>query len=104
MTRRAEADRRTERIDKRLDVRGKRILEIGCGTGSVGKELVKRYDCEVVGIDIDDYEAWPSNQSDRLRLVKGDISDPPTGLGKFDAMFSFSVWEHLVHSFAALEQ
>lgn len=100
--RRAEADRRTARIDRRLDVAGKRILEIGCGTGSVGRELVERYDCEVVGIDIDHYTAWETNQSDRLTLVQGDISEPPHGLGQFDAMFSFSVWEHLVHPYAAL--
>ena len=101
-SRRIEADKRTERLDKRLDLRGKRVLEIGCGTGAVGLELVERLDCTVIGIDIERYDTWDDASSDRISYVQGDISDPPPGLGKFDAMFSFSVWEHLVHPYAAL--
>lgn len=101
-SRRIEADKRTARLDRRLDLRGKRVLEIGCGTGAVGLELVERLDCTVVGIDIERYDTWDDATSDRISYVQGDISNPPPGLGKFDAMFSFSVWEHLVHPYAAL--
>ncbi|MEQ8842930.1 MAG: class I SAM-dependent methyltransferase [Acidimicrobiales bacterium] len=99
-----EAEKRTTRLDRHLDLRGKRVLEIGCGTGSVGRQLAERFDCTVVGIDIDRYPAWDDNSLDRVSYLQGDISSPPEGLGSFDAMFSFSVWEHLVHPHAALER
>lgn len=96
-----EADQRTQRLDRRLDLRGKRVLEIGCGAGTVGRQLAERLDCTVVGIDIDEHEKWAEGESQRVSYVVGDISDPPE-LGRFDAMFSFSVWEHIVHPQTAL--
>lgn len=103
-TRRAEAERRTARLDRILDLQGKRVLEVGCGTGSIGRQLAEALDCSVVGIDITSYSAWQEHHSDRVDHVVGDIADPPEGLGRFDAIFSFSVWEHLVHPYAALER
>lgn len=102
--RRAEAERRTARLDRALDLRGKRVLEVGCGAGGVGRQLAEQLDCTVVGIDITDYPAWDDDPTDRVSFVVGDISDPPADIGRFDAIFSFSVWEHLVHPHAALER
>ena len=100
--RRTEAERRTARLDRALQLRGKRVLEVGCGTGFVGRQLAEQLDCSVVGIDVSSYPAWDEDPTDRVRFVVGDISDPPADLGRFDAIFSFSVWEHLVHPYAAL--
>lgn len=99
-----EAQKRSSRLDRRLDLSGKRVLEIGCGTGGVGRHLAEAFDCTVVGIDIDRYPAWDESTHDKVSYVQGDIAAPPEGLGKFDAMFSFSVWEHLVHPHTALER
>lgn len=103
-TRRAEAERRTARLDRILDLRDKRVLEVGCGTGSIGRQLAEQLDCSVVGIDVTNYPDWETHRSERVEHVVGDIADPPEGLGRFDAIFSFSVWEHLVHPYAALER
>jgi SAM-dependent methyltransferase len=100
--RRAEAERRTARLDRVLDLRGKRVLEVGCGAGGVGRQLAEQLDCSVVGIDISSYPAWTDDPTERVSFVVGDISDPPPGIGRFDAIFSFSVWEHLMHPHAAL--
>ena len=98
------AKRRISNIDKLLDVRGKRVLEIGCGRGAFSYVLARDYDCDVVGIDIverewSDYSPAPNFDLRVLDVSEEDHED----IGQFDLIYSSSVWEHIRHPFAALQ-
>lgn len=92
-----------EFVNDMFGVRGKRCLEIGCGRGAVARALVERYGCEVVGVDVTRYETWDSPQPAGVELLQLDItSQSYQHLGKFDFIYSNSVWEHIRHPRAAL--
>ena len=97
------ARKRADYIDKLLDIRGKRVLEIGCGRGALSFLLAKDYDCDVTGIDIVERE-WDNYRSlSGLDLRVLDVSaNGHEGIGQFDVIYSSSVWEHMRHPFAAL--
>lgn len=72
---------------KRHGVRGRRVLEVACGTGSHTKILVER-GYEVTGVDIseDMLRAARRKVKGHARLVRGDMRDlGATVEGKFDA-------------------
>ena len=86
-------EHRARWLDVRFGVRGKRCLEVGCGRGEVAGALAAR-GCEVVGVDVKRYPEWDAGAG--LRLLDRDIaSQPIDDLGRFDLIFSFSVWEHM---------
>ena len=97
------AKRRIDNIDKLLNVRGKRVLEVGCGLGSLSYVLAKHYGCEVVGVDIvhrdwSDYNTCPNLELRLLDVSADDLED----IGRFDVIYSSAVWEHIKHPYAAL--
>lgn len=49
---------------------GGKIFDIGCGTGTLLKELVGRNDGELVGIDINAYPAWEGLRGLGIRTVE----------------------------------
>jgi ubiquinone/menaquinone biosynthesis C-methylase UbiE len=100
----ARAEKRTRRLDKLFDIRGKRVLDVGCGRGAVAHELAKTYGCHVTGVDIEEYPEWSQQSHPRLSLRKLDISqahDLP--LHSFDVIYSWSVMEHVAHPFQMLK-
>lgn len=73
----------------------KKILDIGCGTGNLGREIKKILDCEVFGITYSEIEAsMASNYLDKV-LVKDLNSFDPCELGKFDCILCSHILEHL---------
>ena len=52
----AAAEKRAEKIDELIEIRGKRVLEVGCGRGDLCYILAKGYGCDVVGVDVISYE------------------------------------------------
>jgi len=98
------AARRLDQIEKRLDLDGKRILEIGCGRGHICRRLADDYGCEAVGVDIKEYPHWQELSGNGVDLRIHDVSQDDNGvLGTFDVILSFAVWEHVEHPYAALE-
>ena len=101
----AAAEKRAGRLDELIDMRGKRVLEVGCGRGELCYVLAKDYDCDAVGVDIKDREEWSMYQDQagvELRIL--DISkDDCSELGEFDRIYSWTVWEHIKHPFSALQ-
>ena len=98
------AKRRAAYIDTILDIRGKRILEIGCGRGAFSYLLAKDYGCDVVGVDIverewSDYRSLPGLDL-RVLDISVEVCDD---LEQFDLIYSSSVWEHMKHPYAALK-
>ena len=72
-------------------LRGRRVLEIGCGSGYLG-EYVRALGASVVGCDI----AFPSREPG-VRFVQADGAALPFGQ-RFDVVMSFDVLEHIPDS------
>jgi ubiquinone/menaquinone biosynthesis C-methylase UbiE len=68
-------------------LRTRRILDVGCGTGVLTNELVRRTRGIVVGLDKNpDMLAYARRQTSRIRYEKGDALDLPYPDGHFDAV------------------
>jgi cyclopropane fatty-acyl-phospholipid synthase-like methyltransferase len=99
--------RQATRLTKTHQLRGKKVLEIGCGRAEILQALAERFDCQCVGVDVSSYPQWKeASKVPSLRLLKADISQDAACLAaeKFDFIFSSAVWEHVRHPFAMLEQ
>src|SRR5688572_26102919 len=66
--------RRAQRLDAMFDIRGKRVLDVGCGRGALALQLAQAYDCHVTGVDIQEYSEWSQLRHPRLRLRKLDLT------------------------------
>lgn len=79
------------------DLKGRRILDAGCGTGLLAVEAARR-GAEVVGIDVSPQlvaigqERLPADVQGKVRLIAGDMLDP--ALGQFDHIVSMDVLIH----------
>ena len=72
-----------------------RVLEAGCGTGVVLRELVKTCaDGEVIGMDLYPEAVAFARERAGCEVVLGDILQPPS-LGLFDLVALCDVLEHL---------
>jgi SAM-dependent methyltransferase len=95
--------RRAKRLVMRHKCEGQRVLEIGCGRGETISALATEFGCECVGLDPTRYEHWDSLPNG-VQVMQRDITHDASGLGDFDLIFSFSVWEHIRHPFTMLKQ
>lgn len=90
-----------KRMDFQIDVRGMRVLDLGCGHGALSMGFAERGAAEVIGLDLD---------SDRIdfaqRILKRDFSrlastvhfrceDVMTITGQFDLIVSKDAFEHI---------
>lgn len=93
--------------DRVRDGLGQRVLEIGCGTGTITSFLVNRQ--LVVGIDVvDDYVRSTSDRyRDRPNVVirRHDLSESiePLRGYRFDSAVSVNVFEHIANDEAAMQ-
>ena len=73
----------------------KRILDIGCGSGSLGKQIKLKLACEVVGITHSEKEAeFAANSLDHV-LVKDLNNFDSTALDQYDCIICSHILEHL---------
>lgn len=84
-----------EEMEKMAPLDGKRVLDLGSGTGILAIAAVKLGAGEVVAIDPEDgaYEAAVRNLSlngvkDRIKVVKGDITAVPVDSPRFDLVLA----------------
>ena len=74
----------------------KRVLDVGCGTGSLAKEMNKNH-CEVTGIELDDDSADVAQMYCKV-LIRGDVESIELDkefYNYFDVIIFADVLEHL---------
>lgn len=99
------AKSRIQRMVRQLQLEpGHTVLEVGCGRGHLSRQLAGEVGVDAVGLDIKNYPEWADVKTERTEFVAGDISRPLGMDERFDRIFSLSVWEHLEHPGAAMEQ
>ncbi len=80
---------------------GKKILDIGCGHGVYGKELIKK-DYEYIGIEANGEYVKEASRHVDARLMRAEKLDFPDK--SIDTVIMFEVLEHLEDPYAALEE
>jgi len=86
-----------------LDIRGKTVLDVGCGVGHLGGFFEERGG-SVIGVDarpenIERLHAlYPGRQAHALNAESGSLTD----LGRFDIVFCYGLLYHLENPIAAL--
>jgi 2-polyprenyl-3-methyl-5-hydroxy-6-metoxy-1,4-benzoquinol methylase len=72
-----------------------RILDLGCGSGALGREIKRERECEVTGVTFSDEEAKSAREC-LDDVVVCDLNEfEPRGLGEFDCIICSHVLEHL---------
>ena len=99
------ARRRLQLVHDTIDLSGKRVLEIGCGTGFEVWYVAHHFESDAHGIDVSERAAWTSLRDDRTHLSLQDIGERTAYPDDhFDRIVSFTVWEHIRHPHAALRE
>jgi SAM-dependent methyltransferase len=79
----------------------RRVLDLGCATGTTGAALKARQPAHVTGIEIEpEYAREAATRLDRV--IVADAAAPPDDLGRFDALIAADILEHLVDPWFAL--
>jgi len=98
---------RLERYSIPADLRGKRVLDIGCWDGWFSFEMERR-GAEVVAADIierDTFQTVRKALASKVEFVLSDVYQlTPERVGRFDIVLFFGVLYHLKHPLLALER
>ncbi len=92
-------------IEQLIPQNAKRILDIGCGEGILGKRLLSKGAEEVVGIEIVP-EVSKKAQKNLTRVICGDIEkiELPFDKGYFDCIILADILEHLKDPLSTLKK
>lgn len=83
----------------RKTLAGKRVLDYGCGEGWQSKSLAERFNCEVVGVDIDAKRIQRARELSGLVYFTNWLSDDTP---QFDVIVSQNAFEHFQKPPAAM--
>jgi SAM-dependent methyltransferase len=80
----------------------RRVLDLGCATGTTGAAIKARQDVQIVGVERE--PAYAEEARTRLdEVVTADVERlDAAALGRFDALIAADVLEHLVDPWSAL--
>lgn len=82
------------------------VLDLGCGTGALGRWLVQRSDCTIDGVTLSETEAGQARAVYR-KVIVGDLGQlaltPHFALGTYDFIVCADVLEHLADPAALLD-
>jgi len=80
----------------------RRVLDLGCATGTTGAALKQRQEVEVVGVELEpEYAREAAARLDHV--ITGDV-ETATPEGRFDALIAADILEHLRDPWAALRR
>ena len=101
----ANARRRVEWAHNMIDLRGKVVLEVGCGNGHETWTLAHNLGCDAYGIDVIEVNGWQDLVGDRVHLQVMDLTVAnPLEENFFDRVISYTVWEHVAHPYTLLAE
>ena len=96
---------RLSAVHRTIDLRRGPVLEFGCGAGYEIWRLSHAFDVAGWGVDIQERQAWASLADARTQFVCADLAtDRPFEADYFERVVSFTVFEHVDHPYAALEE
>ena len=99
------ARRRVRWAHGHVDLRGKRVLEIGCGNGVEVWTMAHALGADAHGIDVLQLGSWDAFAGDRVHFRCGDMAvDNPYPPNSFERVVSYTVWEHVLHPHALLRE
>jgi ubiquinone/menaquinone biosynthesis C-methylase UbiE len=81
-----------------------RVLDAGCGTGSLMEHWRRSPGVEVTGIDLSQEALAYSRLRGQTRLIQGDLTALPFATGTFDVVTALEVVEHVERDDAALAE
>jgi cyclopropane-fatty-acyl-phospholipid synthase len=98
----AAQEAKLDLVCRKLDLRpGQRLLDIGCGWGSLILHAAERYKVEAIGVTLSERQATEANRraalmglEHRVRAETRDYRDL-AALGAFDAVASIGMFEHV---------
>lgn len=101
-----QARRRARKLAAGLDVAGKRVLEVGAGSGHLSRALVRDSGARSVdGVDIVAYPQWERLQGPSIRFHQVDLSrEPLLPAGSIDAVVSNAALEHVRRPIAMIAE
>ena len=68
-----------------------KILDVGCGFGTLLAELQNKYHLEVAGLECSSYALQKSEPSVRAKIKRGNLLNPPFQKNSFEAVICFDV-------------
>jgi SAM-dependent methyltransferase len=99
------ARKRVAMLSRHVDVKGKRVLELGTGRGYTAAALPSLGGAaHVIGVDVRSYEDWERHDAAQTRFVVGDMaSEELVEPESIDVVVSAAVLEHVTRPIRMLE-
>jgi methionine biosynthesis protein MetW len=98
----AAYERARPEVLQHVPATARRVLDLGCATGTTGAALKQRQDVEVVGVELEpEYAREAATRLDRV--VAGDVETVAVE-GRFDTLIAADVLEHLRDPWTALRR
>jgi SAM-dependent methyltransferase len=80
----------------------RRVLDLGCATGTTGAALKRRQAVEVVGVELEpDYAREAATRLDLVLTADAESAEPE---GRFDVLIAADILEHLKDPWSALKR
>ncbi|KAK9475255.1 S-adenosyl-L-methionine-dependent methyltransferase [Dipodascopsis tothii] len=80
---------------------GMKVLDVGCGVGGPAREICRFTDCNITGLNNNDYQVDRANHyaavnglADKLNFVKGDFMQMQFDEASFDAVYAIEATVH----------